>query len=275
MSEPQKFSFGDSSVAIAYDNVLVRVLFEPWAVRLVEEYGPWQDKRVLDLATGTGIVAQKLATQLGERGKVIGTDINGEMLSLAKQRCAGLIPDEMFVESPAYPLEISSASMDVVVCQQGFQFFPEKLAAAQEAHRVLSDGGKIIATTWESVNECELFGTICKALNYMGETEMSDMMRVPFDFMPGTELSAHFDEAGFNNVEVKQQERDLVLSGGVKEGIEVAYSTPIGPKLRALSDEKKSKFKNTFSEMLNEMSENDIIMGRMVTNVVTADKPIV
>ena len=57
MSEPQKFSFGDSSVAIAYDNVLVRVLFEPWAVRLVEEYGPWQDKRVLDLATGTGIVS--------------------------------------------------------------------------------------------------------------------------------------------------------------------------------------------------------------------------
>ena len=89
MSETQEFSFGGDSVASAYDNALVPILFEPWAARLVEEHRPWEGQRVLDLATGTGIVAQLLAEEVGPGGKVLVTDINGEMLALARKRCAG------------------------------------------------------------------------------------------------------------------------------------------------------------------------------------------
>ena len=91
MSTKQDFSFGDDSVASAYDNVLVSILFKPWAERLVEEHQPWDGRQVVDLATGTGIVAQLLASKVGTSGKVFGTDINAEMLSLAKKRCTGLI----------------------------------------------------------------------------------------------------------------------------------------------------------------------------------------
>ncbi len=69
MSQPSEFNFADNSVASAYDNVLVPVLFKPWAARLVKEFGPWDGQRVLDLATGTGIVAQQLAGQVGSSGK--------------------------------------------------------------------------------------------------------------------------------------------------------------------------------------------------------------
>ena len=126
MSEKQEFSFGDNSVASAYDNVLVRYLFEPWAVRLIEENQPWEGRRVLDLATGTGIVAQQLAGQVGPGGNVIGIDINSEMLALARKRCADLNSVVKFIECSAHPLDIPSNSIDVVVCQQGFQFFPDK-----------------------------------------------------------------------------------------------------------------------------------------------------
>ena len=84
MTQPRAFTFGDNSVASAYDDVLVPALFRPWAVRLVEEHPQWWEGRcVLDLATGTGVVAQLLADQVGPEGRVIGTDINGEMLSIA------------------------------------------------------------------------------------------------------------------------------------------------------------------------------------------------
>ncbi|UCH65634.1 MAG: methyltransferase domain-containing protein [Ignavibacterium sp.] len=273
MSKPQAFNFGDDSVATAYDNVLVKILFEPWANRLIEENEPWEGKRVLDLATGTGIVAQLLADKVGSDGKIVGTDINPEMLSLARKRCAGLIPEEMFIECPAHPLEIESNSIDFVVCQQGFQFFPNKKAAAQEIFRVLCDGGKIFATTWKPVSECQLFGKICEALETIGELEMSEMMRVPFDFMPGSELLAHFETAGFVNLQLSQQEQDLILDGVVKDRIEVAYSTPIAPKLRALSEEKQARFRNNFKELLNELSDDGLTMGRMVSNVLSAEKP--
>ena len=273
MNETQEFSFGSGSVASAYDNVLVQVLFEPWAVRLVEECRPWEGNRILDLATGTGIVAQLLAGQVGPGGKVFGTDINGEMLALARKRCAGITPVVKFIECPAHPLEISSNSIDFVICQQGFQFFPDKSLAAKEIYRVLCDGGRIIATTWQSVVECQFFGAICNALNMIGEPEMSDMMRVPFDLMPESELTAYFESAGFVNVRLGRQELDLVITGGEENAIEVAYSTPIGPKLHALPDEQQVQFRKTLVELLRELSDDGITMGRMVSNMLSAEKP--
>jgi ubiquinone/menaquinone biosynthesis C-methylase UbiE len=273
MSEKKEFSFGDNSVASAYDNVLVQILFESWANRLVDEYRPWEGRRVLDLATGTGIVAQKLAGEVGPGGNVIGTDINSEMLALARKRCADLIPGTNFIECPAHPLDVSSNSMDYVVCQQGFQFFPDKPAAAMEIYRVLNDGGKVIATTWQPVVECQYFGAICDALNEIGEPEMADMMRVPFDFMPNSELCAHFESTGFVNVQLGRQEQDLVIDGGITSAVEVAYSTPIGPKLKALPDDRQTEFRETFAQLLNELSNGGSTMGCMVSNIISAEKP--
>jgi ubiquinone/menaquinone biosynthesis C-methylase UbiE len=273
MNETREFSFGDDSVASAYDSSLVPVLFEPWAVQLIEEHRPWEGRRVLDLATGTGIVAQLLAGQVGPSGKVLGTDTNGKMLALARKRCGGLTPSVEFIECTAHPLEISSDSIDFVVCQQGFQFFPDKRAAAQEIYRVLCNGGKVISTTWRPVAECQFFGTICNALNAIGEPEISDMMRVPFDFMPESELTSHFESAGFANVQLRRQEQDLVIGGGVTHAFGVAYSTPIGPKLRALPDERQVQFQKTLTELLQELSDDGITMGRMVSNVLSAEKP--
>jgi SAM-dependent methyltransferase len=248
------------------------LLFEPWAVRLVEDYQPWEGRHVLDLATGTGIVAQQLAGKVGPSGSVIGADINAEMLALAKKRCADSTPAVRFIECPAHPLDIPDSSIDIVVCQQGFQFFPDKLAAALEIYRVLRDGGKVIASTWLPVADCEYFGAICDALNSIGEPELADMMRVPFDFMPESELTAPFEAAGFINVLIRQQEQDFVIDGGVTEAVDVAYSTPIGPKLRALPDERQDQFRKTFSELLHKLSDGGNTMGRMVSNVLSADK---
>jgi ubiquinone/menaquinone biosynthesis C-methylase UbiE len=273
MTEPSNFSFSGTSVADAYDDILVPALFEPWAVRLVEGYPPWEDHSVLDLATGTGIVARLLAERVGPKGKVMGVDINSEMLSLANKRCAGVTPAVDFIESPAHPLDVSDGAVGVIVCQQGFQFFPDKRAAAGEMYRVLQDGGRVIVSTWRPVTECEFFGVICNALSAIKESEIADMMRVPFDFMPESELALHFESAGFVNVEVKRQEQDLAFSGGIKHAVEAAYSTPIAPKLRALPEQKQVLFQKTITELLSDLSDDGLTMGLMVSNVLSGKKP--
>jgi ubiquinone/menaquinone biosynthesis C-methylase UbiE len=274
MNKIKDFSFSDDSIADAYDSILVPIIFEPWAVRLVEENQPWEGRRVLDLATGTGIVAQRLSERVGPSGKVLATDVNGEMLALAAKRCSGSTPAVKFIECPAHPLEISSDSIDFVVCQQGLQFFPDRYAAVQEIYRVLRDGGQAIATTWRPVVECEFFGAICNALDAIGESEISELMRLPFDVMPESELTSHFDSAGFVNVKLWRQEQDLMIGGGVSHAIQVAYSTPIAPKLRELSGERQAQFRRTFTGLLSELSADGITMGRMVSNVLSAEKPI-
>jgi len=272
MKKPSEFSFGDQSVAAAYDTVLVPILFEPWAAQLVDNFQPWQGQCVLDLATGTGVVANRLSKHVGPTGKVIGADINGEMLNFAKQRCTGAPSAIQFIESPAHPLALPDDTVDVVVCQQGFQFFPDRSAAAIELFRVLRERGKAIVTTWSPVAECEFFGKICDALESIGEAQLSDLMRVPFDFMPESELSQHFEDAGFQNVRIKQQQLDLTFLGGVAQAIEATYSTPIGPKLRALADESQHDFRKTLAALLDELSTDGKNMGRMVSNVLSAEK---
>jgi ubiquinone/menaquinone biosynthesis C-methylase UbiE len=270
--QSRNFDFDSHAVASGYDRELAPVIVAPWAARLLEEHGPWENRRVLDLATGTGVVARLLATRIGPRGEVVGADINGAMLALARRRCAGLTPSVQFVESPACPLDVASDSSDFVVCQQGFQFFPDKLAAAREIHRVLCDGGRVVASTWRPVAECDFFGAICHALESIGEHETSEMMRIPFDHMPESELRACFEAAGFMSIRLRQQRQELVMEGGVAHAIRVAYSTPIGPKLRAMPEGRQTRFRDTLAELLSELSDDGTTMGEMVSSELYAQK---
>ena len=273
MGKTGDFDFGAASVAETYEDSLVPALFEPWANQLLDGYPAWKDQRVLDLGTGTGIVARLLAGRVGSQDRVLATDVNAEMLSQARRHCLALGAAVEFVESPASPLNIPSGSVDVVVCQQAFQFFPDRQAAAGEMYRVLSNGGRAIVSTWRPVSECDFFGAICEALNAVGEKGIADMMRVPFDFLPESELSAHFTSVGFQEVDVVRQERPLVLSGGLPHALRVAYATPIGPKLRALPEGKQSRFRESMGTVVGNLSKDGAKMGRMTANVLSAGRP--
>ena len=270
--ESKEFSFGSDSVASSYDNRLVPILFDPWANRLIREHGPWDGLHVLDLATGTGIVAAKLADAVGASGMVYGADMNPQMLALAQKRCADVPTKMEFIECPAESLDMPSDSVDVVVCQQGFQFFPDKVAAAREVARVLRQNGKVAATMWLPVTECEFFGVVCDALTAIGESDICNMMRAPFDLVSGEHLADCMDKAGLKNVRVSYQKDDFVLEGGFDEALEVVYATPIGPKLKALSPELQSRFRQELIPRLQKLSHDGITMGCMAASLVSAEK---
>ncbi len=272
MAPTDEFSFGDDSVASSYDDVLVPILFEPWAVTLVDGHQPWAGKRILDLATGTGILAQLLAEHAGPDGSVVGSDVNGEMLGRARARCEGSKHSVNFVEAPAESLRMPHESFDVVVCQQGFQFFSNKDDAAAEIHRVLRSAGTTVVTTWRPVSECHFFGAICSALESVGELDISQMMRLPFDFFSEDDLVSHFERAGFDNVQVTQKQTDLVMHGGVAHAVRAAYSTPIGPRLTSLPEGRQSRFREVLSELIENLSEDGVTIGQMASNVLTAEK---
>lgn len=270
MHRSDEFDFSGDAVAVAYDNVLVPVLFQPWAERLAAEYGPWEDQQVLDLATGTGIVAQVLAERVGSGGRIIAADINPDMLVLARKRCSESRGHISFLESAAHPLEVAPGSIDMTVCQQGFQFFPEPHAAAAEIYRVLSSGGRVIASCWQDVDRCQYFGAVCEALRSGGEQGLADLMRRPF-VQDGLELKRHFENAGFVDVTLCEQNLPLVF-GSVDAAVDAVYSTPIGPKLRELTHDAQAAFRSALAERVKALCKDGRTMGSMVSNVVTARK---
>ena len=86
MSEDTGFQFTDDAVPRAYDEVLVRRLFEPWALLLLDECNLRPNAVALDVATGPGTVARVAAKRIGSGGRVVATDISRPMLDVANSK---------------------------------------------------------------------------------------------------------------------------------------------------------------------------------------------
>ena len=93
---------------------------------------------MLDVACGTGIVARQAAYLVGTTGHIVGVDLNAGMLDVATENAPSDGPDMEWLEGDAAELPCADESFDVVLCQQGLQFFPNKVGAVREMHRVLA-----------------------------------------------------------------------------------------------------------------------------------------
>ena len=63
-----------------------------------------------------------------------------------------------FVECPAGELDVGDTRFQVVLCQQGLQFFPDRLGAVREMARVLEPGGAALVSVWAAERPLGLSG---------------------------------------------------------------------------------------------------------------------
>jgi SAM-dependent methyltransferase len=142
--------FAQSSFPELYERVLVGPLFRPWVDSLLDDVDLAPGERVLDIACGTGIVARIAADRLGDRGKAVGVDLSAPMLAIARKQAPHI--DWRAGDAGALPLH-ESEHFDVVVSQQGLQFFPDKPAAARQMRQALAPGGRLAVSTWRTDEE--------------------------------------------------------------------------------------------------------------------------
>ena len=126
-----------------YQRYLVPAVTAIWAADLAGRAGLRTGERVLDVACGTGVVARAAAGQIGPAGRVAGLDINPGMLAVARSLPGRTEPGIGWLQASVLALPMADASWDVVLCQLGLQFFPDRPAALAEIRRVLVPGGRI------------------------------------------------------------------------------------------------------------------------------------
>lgn len=270
----QRFEFGGGSVAVDYDSVLVPLLFEPWAEMLIDAMPPEPAWDVLDLATGTGIVASRVASRLTEAGSLAAADVSADMLAVARKRIGAVETSAQvaIIETPAHPLRLPDASVDAIYCQQGFQFFPDKDSAALEMHRVSRPGARVAVATWCPLSECEFFGMIADCLRRIGEDEAAALMAIPFDHMAEDALAGHFTRSGFRDVSIDRLSRDLLFEGGIDEAYRAILATPVGPKLAEVAGSKMAEFRSLFYSEAGARTKDGVTTGRMASLLLTAAK---
>ncbi|CAM5208445.1 methyltransferase domain-containing protein [Oligella ureolytica] len=140
--------------AEVYERYLSRPIADPWTRVLIELANPQSGERVLDLACGTGSVARQVAPMVGSSGQILAVDINpASQVGRAQplpQRSGAVIT---WQEGDATKLNLPDKDLDLVLCQQGFQFFPNRLASAREVRRVLREEGRAIISVWQALGK--------------------------------------------------------------------------------------------------------------------------
>ena len=130
----------------------------PFAEALVALLPPPVGAHVLDVATGTGLVAVEAARRVGRHGAVLATDFLPvwEPYVRATASAAG-VTNVKFATMPAEALALPDASFDIAYCQFGLMFVPEPICALREMRRVLRSGGRIGIAVWSVPEKVGIF----------------------------------------------------------------------------------------------------------------------
>jgi len=199
--------FSQASFPEIYEQALVGPLFTPFVEPLFGDVGLGPGDRVLDIACGTGIVARLAKERLGAAGTVVGVDLNAQMLAVARKVAPAV--DWREGDAGALPLHEGEA-FDVVLCQQGFQFFPDRAAAARQMHRALAKGGRLAVSTWRSDEELP----VLRELRDIAERHVGPIADRRHGLGDPGPIAAALEEAGFQEVRSKRFSRTVRFDDG-------------------------------------------------------------
>lgn len=188
------------SAAEMYEHMLVTNVFNPLAESILKTATPKSGDRVVDVATGTGIVLRRIAESSGDGVQLAGVDMNPLMLSVGRSiaESNGISID--WHESDAAQLPFSDSSIDWVFCQHGLQFFPHKNEVLSEFRRILRDGGHAIISVWQGL-EVHPFARFINEAGY--EHAGKRILDTPFSLGSAETLHDLLREAGFSTVNVE------------------------------------------------------------------------
>jgi len=183
------------SIAQLYEQYLVPLIFEPYAVDLAARVVDRRPAHVLELAAGTGVVTRHLARTLAAGTSIVATDLNPPML--AEAAALGTARPVEWRQADAHALPFTDGSFDVVVCQFGAMFF-DKPRAFAEARRVLRDGGAFLFNVWDRIEDNEFADVVTQGVAALFPDDPPRFLaRTPHGYHRSDAIAADLAQGGF------------------------------------------------------------------------------
>jgi ubiquinone/menaquinone biosynthesis C-methylase UbiE len=158
---------------------------------------------VLEIAAGTGVVTRALAPKLSPHASYVVTDLNQPMLEYAASRQA---TDSRIKwrQADALMLPFENATFDLVCCQFGAMFFPDRSSAYREAKRVLKPGGHFLFSVWDRIEENVFADEVTNALAMIFPNDPPRFLaRTPHGYHDTTLIRSELEDAGFSGVVIE------------------------------------------------------------------------
>lgn len=117
-----------------------------WKRFAVEQTGARQGQNILDLAGGTGDLAERMSRMVGASGQIVVADINSSMLERGRERLLdkGISGNVRFVQANAEQLPFPDHYFDCITIAFGLRNVTDKQAALDSMYRVLKPGGRLL-----------------------------------------------------------------------------------------------------------------------------------
>jgi SAM-dependent methyltransferase len=207
------------SIPQLYEHYLVPLIFAPYAQDLAARAAALRPARVLESAAGTGALTRQLAALLPAGAEIVASDLNAAMLDMAAT--LGVPRPVEWRLADAQELPFADASFDLVACQFGVMFFPDRPQAYAEIRRVLKPGGFLLFNVWDHLDSNELAATATAALaQAFPDDPPRFLARTPHGCHDVAQLRADLAAGGF------EREADIVTLP-----LRAQAESPSGPAL--------------------------------------------
>jgi SAM-dependent methyltransferase len=250
-----------------YDRCLGPVIFAPYAERLALQARDLNPRRVLEIAAGSGIVTKELVAAL-PAADITATDLSPGMVEYGARQA----PGARWRQADAQQLPFDDGSVDLVVCQFGVMFFPDRIGAYAEMARVLAPGGGALITVWDVVEATDVAAAFMQAWNELfPDDPPTFLVRIPHGYTDPDQISSDLEAGGLDVVALDRvvETTSAVSAASVAEGY--CQGTP----MRFILEQKGSLDDITarVAESMTRQLGEGAITGEMAAYVITARKP--
>lgn len=261
-------TFSGASMA-AYEDTLVGPIFVPWAEHLLDRVGVREGESLLDVACGPGTVARLAAGRIGPTGSVVGCDLSGEMLSIARAKVEAGGAGIEYRQCTAEALSVDDNSFDVAVCQQGLQFVGDRVGALTEMRRALREGGRAGVSVWCEIEACEPFAVLAAAIaEILGADAAGGYRNGPWGFSDARQLQDGLIASGFADVEVSRDEIVVVFEDA-DHLIRTLGAAPVGAKVQALDLDGRRALRRAVDKAAAPLVDGGAIRGTTTCHTAT------
>jgi ubiquinone/menaquinone biosynthesis C-methylase UbiE len=259
------------SIPALYDRYLGPLIFEPYTADLAARVASGPAGRVLETAAGTGILTRALAALLSETAKIIATDLNQPMLDFAAAQPG--IEGVQWQQADALALPFPDRSFDVVACQFGAMFFPDKVAGYREALRVLWPGGRFVFSLWDRIEENEFADVVTEAVAALFPDDPPNFLaRTPYGYYDTEKIRAELAAAGFTRVEIDTVARRSRAASPYDPAIGYCQGAPLRNEIEARDPSRLAEATDAAAAALASRFGPGPIDGKMQALVVTASR---
>ena len=214
------------SIPANYDKGLGPHIFMGYADDLARRAAALNPGSLLELAAGTGIVSRILRDVLPANCDLVVSDLNPPMLEIAKQKFQS---DEAvkFETIDAMDLKYGEASFDVVLCQFGVMFFPDKDRSYAEVCRALKPGGRYLFNVWDTWQTNPFAQITHQTVEAYFPENPPGFYKVPFAYNNAGEIEDSLSRAGFSNVTIEHLPLRSRISSATDFAKGLVFGNPI------------------------------------------------